>query len=156
MTLIKSVDMRYLGQEHTINTPSPSRILKPSDKQTIRERFDELHEMRYGHCAKKEPTEIVNLRLTAIGTVTKPKFKKIRPGKKKPSARAYRGRRGVYFEKEGGYVNCDIYLREALLARNVVHGPAIIEEYASTLVLYPNDIAEVSKFGHLLVKVGGK
>jgi len=156
ITLIKSVDMRYLGQEHTINTPAPSGVLRVSDKQTIRERFDGLHEMRYGHCAKKEPTEIVNLRLTAIGTVTKPKFKRIRRGKKKPTARSYRGRRRVYFEKEGGYVNCDVYLREALLAGNVVHGPAIIEEYASTLVLYQNDVAEVSKLGHLLVKVGGR
>jgi len=156
MTLIRSVDMRYLGQEHTISTPAPPKILKESDKQIIRKRFDELHEMRYGHCAKEEPTEIVNLRLTAIGKVTKPKFKRIRSGKKKPIARSYRGKRRVYFEKEEGFMNCDTYLREALLAGNVVRGPAIIEEYASTLVLYPGDMAEVSKFGHLLVKVGGR
>jgi len=155
MTLIRSVDMRYVGQEHTVNVPAPGGVFEPEDRKIVRNRFDELHEKRYGHCAREESTEIVDLRLTAIGVVTKPKFMEIKSGEEKPPIKAYRGNRLVYFEEQRDYVKCDVYLRDALLAGNMIYGPAIIEEYASTTVIHPEDTALVNKYGHILIKVGG-
>ena len=155
MMLRRSVDMRYVGQEHTVNVPAPGGAFKPEDKKLVRNKFDELHEKRYGHCAREESTEIVDLRLTAIGVVTKPKFMKIKSGEEKPPIKAYRGKRLVYFEEQRDYVKCDAYLRDAFWAGNIIYGPAVIEEYASTTVLHPGDIATVNEYGHIVIKVGG-
>lgn len=155
MTLIRSVDMRYVGQEHTVNVPAPGGVFKPEDKKNVRNEFDELHEKRYGHCAREESTEIVDLRLTTIGVVTKPKFVKIRSGEEEPPISAHRGKRLVYFEEQRDYIKCDAYLRDAFLAGNKIYGPAVIEEYASTTVIHPEDIALVNEYGHIVIKVGG-
>ena len=37
---------------------------------------------------------------------------------------AHKGRRKVYFEEAGGYVDCDTYERSRLAAGNVIGGPA--------------------------------
>ena len=39
------------------------------------------------------------------------------------------------------------------MAGNVIQGPALIEEYASTTVVLPGDELSVSPFGDLIIKV---
>ncbi|MFQ5820474.1 MAG: hydantoinase/oxoprolinase family protein [Candidatus Heimdallarchaeota archaeon] len=156
MSLLRSIDMRYVGQEHTVIVPTSSGAFRTEDKTTVRNQFDVLHEKRYGHCAPEEPTEIVDLRLTAIGVVSKPKFMQIKSGEENPARTAYRGERLVYFEEEKDFIKCNAFLRDALLAGNIIRGPAVIEEYASTTVLHPGDIAQVNEYGHIVIKVGGE
>jgi N-methylhydantoinase A len=51
-------------------------------------------------------------------------------------------------------VDTTTYQRERLLAGNVIAGPALVEEYASTTVVLPGDRLEVDRFGHLVIEVG--
>jgi N-methylhydantoinase A/oxoprolinase/acetone carboxylase beta subunit len=44
----------------------------------------------------------------------------------------------VYF-RSGGWADTPVYTRDALLAGNVIAGPALIEEHASTTVVQPGD-----------------
>jgi N-methylhydantoinase A len=60
----------------------------------------------------------------------------------------------VYFSHAGGWVDTATYQRERLLAGNVIAGPALVEEYASTTVVLPGDRLEVDRFGHLVIEVG--
>ena len=41
----------------------------------------------------------------------------------------------------------------ALLAGNVIAGPALIEEHASTTVVHPGDRLEVDAFGNLVIDI---
>jgi len=50
-------------------------------------------------------------------------------------------------------VSCAIYDRRELLAGNVVHGPAVIEEPASSTLLDAGDRAEVNEYGHLVIEL---
>ena len=63
--------------------------------------------------------------------------------------RALTGRRAVRFE--GQSVECAVYARERLRAGDVVTGPAIVEEYGATTVVFPGLRAEVDRFGNLLL-----
>ena len=45
--------------------------------------------------------------------------------------------------------------RTKLLHGNVINGPAIIEEVASTTVVEPGDTVTVNAFGHLIMTLGG-
>jgi len=148
-----SLDMRYLGQEHTVNVPVSIFELENGKKTDVRERFDRLHEERYRHSAPEEVAEVVNLRVATLGQVDKPKLK-IRsrepPGESK---RAFKGRRDVYDTNISKFVESSVFVREELKPGNVVQGPAAIEEYASTVVLSSGDVCIVDEYGNLVVEV---
>jgi N-methylhydantoinase A len=59
----------------------------------------------------------------------------------------------VIFEGAGS-VEALVYDRTKLLQSNVISGPAIIEEVASTTVVEPGDTVTVNAFGHLIMQLG--
>src|SRR5262249_25477092 len=67
MRFERYLDIRYIGQEFTIQTPVLAEELAAGDRAAIGARFDGIHDRRYGHQAADEPAEIVNVRLTAKG-----------------------------------------------------------------------------------------
>ena len=67
---------------------------------------------------------------------------------------ARRGVRKITFEGAGA-VEAVVYDRARLLHGNVIAGPAIIEEVASTTVVEPGDTVTVNAFGHLVMTLGG-
>jgi N-methylhydantoinase A len=46
-----------------------------------------------------------------------------------------------------------VYDREKLSQGNIIAGPAIIEEIASTTVVEPGDTVTVNGFGHLIMQL---
>ena len=52
-------------------------------------------------------------------------------------------------------MDAPVYDRSKLLSGNVINGPAIIEEVASTTVIEPGDTVTVNAFGHLVMTLGG-
>jgi N-methylhydantoinase A len=59
----------------------------------------------------------------------------------------------VIFEGTGAQVAA-VFDRTKLLQGNVITGPAIIEEVASTTVVEPGDTVTVNEYGHLVMKLG--
>jgi N-methylhydantoinase A len=51
-------------------------------------------------------------------------------------------------------VSCAVYDRAQLLAGNIILGPAVIEEPASSTLLGAGDRAVVNEFGHIVIGVG--
>ena len=70
-----------------------------------------------------------------------------------PPPAAYTGHRSVHFREDA--LETSTWDRMELTAGNLIDGPALIEEHASTTVLHPGDTCEVDDFGNLLVTVGG-
>ena len=150
----RAADMRYVGQEHAVAVRMPAHVGDESARAEIKRRFDEAHELRYSHSAPDESADIVSLRVSAIGRLTKPQFPQIARGEATPAAHAYRGVRSVIFEG-AGTVEATVYDRSKLLHGNTINGPAIIEEAASTTVVEPGDRVTVNAFGHLVLELGG-
>ena len=57
----------------------------------------------------------------------------------------------MVFGRATGAVDAAIYWRPSLAAGDVVAGPAVIEEYGSTVPLHPGYRARVDGLGNLLV-----
>jgi N-methylhydantoinase A len=70
-----------------------------------------------------------------------------------PPPAAFRGTREVYFAESGRAVDTPTYDRAALLAKNRIAGPVLIEEYASTTVVHPGDVVVVEAFGDLVIEI---
>jgi N-methylhydantoinase A len=150
----RAADMRYVGQEHAVTVDLPTVFFTSQDRDAIKGHFDELHEVRYGTCAPKEPAELVSLRMTVTGTMRKPPRETVPAGSETPEPSALRGRKPVFFRSAGGFVETPVYVRTALLAGNHIDGPALIEEHASTTVLAPGDRMVVDQFGNLDIAIG--
>jgi N-methylhydantoinase A len=91
---------------------------------------------------------LVNLRLTALGHVVKPSFASLQD-KRIPAAVTQRHRHVVF--PGVGQVDCPVLQRAELQPGQVIVGPAVIEEYASTTILHPGDSAVFHGDGCLVI-----
>ncbi|WP_408007536.1 hydantoinase/oxoprolinase family protein [Pseudalkalibacillus sp. A8] len=144
------VDMRYLGQEHTVKVPVRNGAITKESLTELNERFHLLHERNYTFKLVDSPTEIVNFHLTAFGKVDKPELEKLAPQR---NDLVLKDRRKVYFEEEG-WVETVVYQRSSLVPRMEVYGPAIIEESSASTVLYPDQSLVVDEYGNLVIDTG--
>jgi N-methylhydantoinase A/oxoprolinase/acetone carboxylase beta subunit len=75
------------------------------------------------------------------------------PAGDEDASRAIKETRPVYF---GAWLETPIYDGSKLLAGNQFQGPAIIEEVTTTIVVFPNDRAEVDRLGNVVIHVNAK
>jgi N-methylhydantoinase A len=153
LVISRSMDMRYVGQEHAVTVDMPLPVFGRNGKAGIKRHFDELHKERYGRGSPEEPAEIVSIRSAVSGVMKKPRLQEIARGAPAPAAGAATGERKVFFAGKG-WLSCRTYRRDALKAGNRIKGPALIEEHASTSVLEPGDGLRVDAHGNLIVSIG--
>src|SRR5216684_2308618 len=153
----RRVDMRYIGQSYEL--PIPLAATTDAEWAGLAPAFHAEHRRRFGHSDPASPVEVVSFSVTATGLIDTPELPRPPRGEREPPAEARRGTRRAYFEmagpQGGGWVECPVWQREALLAGNRVAGPAIVEEVSATTVLYPGDVARVDAIGSLVVEIGG-
>ncbi|MBP1731841.1 MAG: N-methylhydantoinase A/acetone carboxylase, beta subunit [Deltaproteobacteria bacterium] len=144
------LDIRYAGQDFSIPVPVPADHIEAGDTEAIKEAFNEVHERRYGYHTPEHALEIVNVRVSAMG-----RRKQIElpvpelGGSDNPLA----GKRMVYFESGAMAVECPIFSRERLAPGYKLAGPAVIQEYACTTVLFPGDSLVVADTGELVITI---
>jgi N-methylhydantoinase A len=148
-------DLRYAGQEFTLRVPVGAGEVTEAGLRAVRSRFDDMHEARYGHVAKDEVVEVVNVRLVATGRRDTPDLDSppAASGTAKPA-----GTRQVGFAGPGGCVlrESTLWRREELAPGTRITGPAIVEEYASTVVVGEGDVATVGDLGEIIVSVASR
>jgi N-methylhydantoinase A len=149
----RAADMRYVGQEHAVTVDLPLAFFAGKDRGAIKQQFDELHKVRYGTSAPKEPADLVSLRVTVLGTMKKPPRHTVDEGSATPEKKAIRGVKPVYF-RQGGWADTPVYRRDLLRAGNRITGPALVEEHASTTVIQPGDALRVDELGNLQIAIG--
>ena len=77
VTVQRCADMRYVGQEHAVTVDLPLELFERQDRDGIKQRFDAVHEIRYGYSAPAEKAEIVSLRSASTGLMRKPAVERI-------------------------------------------------------------------------------
>jgi len=151
ITIAYQLDLRYIGQEHTLSVPAPAG-LSEGEKPALAEAFDDLHLRIYGHNASDELKEIVSLKVIGIGNVTKPVLERIPLGDETPVPEARLGTRDVYVGNER-YQPFRIFRRDSLLGGNVIVGPAVVEEITATTVVEDRQTCRVDPFGNLIISL---
>ena len=141
------LDIRYTGQDFSLPIPVDPKCYAAEYRASVRNAFHEAHQMRFGYHDTGLALEIVNTHLAA----TAPSIIHVLPAPAQAEGTALLGRRAVIFNTDP--VNCPVYQRGALAPGERIEGPAVIQEYASTTVLFPCDRAEVTRSGELLIRV---
>ncbi|MEU6998684.1 hydantoinase/oxoprolinase family protein [Nonomuraea sp. NPDC046570] len=149
----RSADLRYYGQAYEVRVPAPAGPVDASWPARVVDAFHEAHEKLYGYGYRHDPrhgVEWVNLRVSGIGPITRPAIPEHphRPHDGEPPFTV----RDVHFDD--GAHPARIYRRADLYHLDRVTGPAVIEEYGSTLPVHPGFTAEADGRGNLIVRKG--
>ena len=147
--IIKSMDMRYIGQSHELNVT----VTDIEDLEKAITRFHGVHERYYGYSMPKEEVAIVNYRLVALGVRSKPEIKSI-DKLSDDTWHARKGERRVHFRDEG-WVRCIVYDRELLQPGNIVRGPCVVEEWDTTTVVNNGYSGSIDNYGNIILTRGG-
>ncbi|MBI2132146.1 MAG: hydantoinase/oxoprolinase family protein, partial [Candidatus Tectomicrobia bacterium] len=148
----RTADMRYQGEAHEIEVDLPSGYLSPPAVASALERFHLLYQRRYTYNYKgRRPVEIVQLRVNGIGLTDPPTLPLIPAGAESPEE-AYKGARLVWFRELGGFADTPIYYRERLKEGNFIPGPAVVESFGSTTVVFPRQEARLDRYGNLVIR----
>ncbi len=149
---LRSADLRYDGQAFEVRVPAPDGAVDEHFRSQVVASFHAEHLRAYGYDHRdqpaRHPVEWVNLRVSGIGPITRPRLARLERGSGDP-ADAVTGERHVAFE--GPPVATTILERALLRAGDTIVGPAIVEEYGSTVPIHPGFVATVDELGNLVV-----
>jgi len=156
MRLVRTADLRYFGQAWEVRVEVPmGRLDRPAANVAVT-RFHAAHEKTYGYSYAGQPeqrVEWVNLRVAGIGPLQRPALQRPTRNQSGGTQRAVDATRHVRFE-DGG-LETPIYARGRLQPGDCLNGPAIVEEFGSTTVVFPSQTARVDEFGNLLLERSG-
>ncbi|ADE02065.1 hydantoinase/oxoprolinase family protein [Haloferax volcanii] len=146
--LERTVDLRYAGQEHTVNVPLTGDAVTPDAVCGTIKRFHKRHDQTYGF-RLDDDVEVVNFRLTASVPMPKPEVTTVeRNGCPED---AVKETRTVDFGTEGVH-NTRVYERDAIPTTTPVTGPAVIEEPACTTLVHPDQAFDVDELGNIHIQ----
>jgi N-methylhydantoinase A len=156
----RTADLRYVGQAFEVRVPVADGELDRAAAEDVAQAFHAAHRQLYGYDFATDPrqaVEWVNLRVSGIGPIRRPDIVEL-PQRDGGTDRAVTGSRRVFFDAEhtapssgGGWVDTPTYDRPRLGPGDVVAGPAIIEEFGSTVPVHPGFRATVDAYGNLLL-----
>jgi len=142
--LHRAVDLRYLGQEHTVTVP----VTELGDWPGLRRQFDHAHERAYGYAAADVDVQLLNLRLTLIRPLEPPRLPVL--DRRRAGAPAFETRK-IHSMTAGDALEYRVYQRASLSPGDEVAGPAAIEESGTTTIIDAGDTLSVDDHGCLII-----
>ena len=152
-----SVDVRYHSQPWELTIPlRVKRFRSSADVAQLVQDFHDFHERIRGSREEGPLVECSTWRVKAVGKTRDLEFQPLEKGDITPPEEAIVGKRLAYFKSLGGMVETAVYDGDKLKAGNRIAPPAIIEEMATTIVVFPGSEVTVSDFGNYVVKLASK
>jgi N-methylhydantoinase A len=141
----RSLDCLYEGQGYELNVAFDGT--DGDWRERHRERFEQAHEAEYGHYFEADPVELLNLRVTAVGEVAD--YDPATVPADGDLAAAETGESTVFFGGSAAPRELTVprYDRERLRRGHEITGPAVVDEFDSTVVVPPDWTATVRASG---------
>lgn len=149
--IAKGADVRYLGQSFEIPVDlSHVDLHRAEAARLIAEAFHKGYSAIYGQADTNAPIEIINVRVTAIGITAKPPMAPISKVELQGAQRKATpvSRRKIYFD--GKMLDTAVYDRKVLTWGHEFEGPAIIDQYDTTVFIPEGFRASVDRLGNVI------
>lgn len=147
----KTVDMRYVGQDYSLNIPFKDDEITLDSIAKLKETYNEYHRQVYGHNNPNGEIETVNIRMAGIGLIDRvqkvPETEIVNP-----IIKPYKNNK-VMFENEE--YDTFIYQRSELLPGSEIESPAIIEELSATTVVPPGYNIKIDGYRNIIITKRG-
>ncbi|UWQ05288.1 hydantoinase/oxoprolinase family protein [Aliiroseovarius crassostreae] len=135
ISIRRSLDMRYVGQVHECTVEIDPFDVTEATLEDIKAAFHARHKELYTYDEPMSAVEVVNVESTIAGHVDKPKRMTIVAGK--GAHETLKGTRPMVFNADGIAQDTPVYDGAAMGAGDSLHGPAVIEEVTTTIVVEP-------------------
>jgi len=149
VVMVRTADMRLLGQVHEIKVAVPGGTLGPRHVTDLQEAFRQEYVRLYSALPENISIQALSWRVVAAGNLPNVV---LRTGTQIANTEPRKGTRPAYFP-ETGYVQTPIYDRYALAPGAVIQGPAIFEERESTCIIGPGDVGTIDHYLNLVVTI---
>lgn len=147
--LVREADLRYAGQSMEVRVTAPGGGIDRAFIDALIDAFHAAHRRTFGYDYKGEQKiEVVNFCVSGFGMIERPSLPKLaaRSGAKAEP----KGRRPVYFDD--GLRDTDVFDRATLPPGAQIAGPAIVEEFGSTSVVFPGQLLTVDDHGIMVIR----
>ncbi len=146
----RSVYVMYAGQSFDNRLPLGTWPLDDDALATLRNEVDAYYERVYGYNGADLDVVVTKVAVTATGEGARLELPTVAAGGEEPPAATIGLRRDIHLD---GAVHRDapFYLRQELLAGNLLEGPAIIDDELGTVLLPAGSRARVDDHGTLLI-----
>jgi N-methylhydantoinase A len=140
------IDMHYDGETYEITVPLPisNNMVTPENIMESVNRFHYEHKNLHTFSNPEGLVFIMNLKLEMIVRMKKPNISELTP-QGEDSSNALRTKRMVYSEEEKSFKETPVYDGTRIRCGNILEGPCIIEEPATTIVVYQGQRAVLNK-----------
>lgn len=156
--IIRTCEMRYVGQTHEITVSIPGGELNEVSSQQIKENFIKAYEELYTEASDSVPMETLNWRVVVKGSTPELfiKHNNASIGDGSIGEPLPKNERMVYDHEQGDYKATPVYGRERLEPHMTIQGPAIIEERESTMVMPKGYSLQVDPYYNLIIQKEAK
>lgn len=147
-------DCRYEGQGYEVRFEVPTGDVTKEWLEETTEAFHEAHEREYGHRFRTGRVEIVNIRVVGVGVMDALEAPVISPDSDSLE-QALVATQAVTFDVDGQRrsLSTPFYDRARLGAGQSIDGPAMIEQYDTTVVVPPMFTANIDDHGNIVIDV---
>jgi N-methylhydantoinase A len=146
--LVREADIRYAGQSMEVRVTAPGGAVDASFLTGLIGAFNAAHLKTFGYdYAGQQKIELVNLCVSGFGLIDRPQMPKLAGRAGNPAPKSSRA---VYFGTQ--FADTPVYDRAALPPGGKIEGPAVIEEFGSTTVVFPGQVVEVDPHGILVIR----
>lgn len=153
ITIERFAELRYVGQGHEVQVRIPDGELSADHVDEIEARFDTEYRRLYGRTATGNPLEAMTWRVVATLPNAVAPTAAAEVSTTGPAEPAVDRRREMYLPETGRMELVPVYRRAALERGASVHGPAIIEERESTVIVGSTGTAEVDAHRNIVITI---
>ena len=145
----READIRYAGQSMEVRVAAPAGPVDAAFLAALIDTFHAAHLRTFGYnYAGEQKIELVNFCVSGFGLIERPDIPKL--AARGASTPARKSVRPVYFD--GALRDTPVYDRAVLPAGFWLEGPAVVEEFGSTTVVFPAQQLDVDAHGILIVR----
>ena len=147
--ILREADVRYAGQSMEVRVAAPAGALNQAFLAGLIDAFHAAHLKTFGYnYAGAQKVELVNFCVSGFGLIERPQLPKLAArGGTTPARKSVRP---VYFD--GAFRDTPIYDRAVLPPGYRLEGPAVVEEFGSTTVVFPGQSLDVDPHGTLIIR----
>ena len=146
--LVREADVRYAGQSMEVRVAVPPGSIDATLLAATIDAFHAAHVRTFGYnYLGQQKVELVNFCVSGFGLIERPTMPKLETGGSAPLPKSIRK---VYFGS--AFRETPIYDRATLPPGHGLSGPAVIEEFGSTTVVFPGQRVAVDAQGILIVR----
>ena len=149
----RSVDARFVGQGSETMIPIPERRFSKVKREDVRRRFDDIYKKLYGRTYPDSPVEFINFKIRASLPERLLRLPKLED-RETSLQEAIKGQRQAYSGLVKDFIPYTVYDRYKLFPDARFHGPAIIEERESTVIVGEDAAVSVDEYGFLWIEFG--